>query len=328
MVALHQSEECCTVRVAGNVADAHHRAYCYTVQLPPGRIHDCTRTGASTSTLWFGGVATTPTSRNKGRYHQLWWTDNANARHGSYGVFSCGHGLPASDILCMENLEHVTTSGSSVVLGHRNGQVSLQDLRARNATSCSVLSDDSASVVALYPLNEHRPYEILVRRNTRHRHEHGGTCQLLDARKFASTPTDSSTTTLSRSLSVIHELRLPQQQSTSSCCKGVATDPYQTIAMAPYVDPSNHAARLAVWSLDTGMMVGSRPIPLDTANMPCLDLCSKITSTLKTTTVPDDNILEGERTSEMVLGSYSYSLWLNCGSHGICQIVSPGRLGG
>jgi len=318
MVEMRQSESECHVTVSFQLKpNANEHRHCYNVTLPPS-ISDCTslQHHGSCPVLFAGGR------------RLLRWSDPD--LDGNTGGFRCSPHIPASDILTVENLDH-NFSSSSLVLGHRNGQVSLQDLRATSASSCSQLPSSNkninefGSIVALHPLNQHRPYQILARSGG----VNGGHCRLFDVRMFSSSSAATTTQPTHHRSSVVHELRIPDQQhGKNRISKGIATDPSQTVALAPFVDDTTNTAQIGVWSLDSGMFVGSKPvasattIPTNTDNsaaaaIDCLELCPKIT---RTWTMGGS---DGDDSPMSVPGSFS--LWLNCGSHGIRQIICDGR---
>lgn len=313
MVELCQSESECSVVVHYQpLPKASDYLYYYKVDLPP-LINDCTSLkhyGSGPGAVLFAG----------GR-RLLLWSDRDLG--GNSGRFHCSPQIPTSDILTVENLDHA----SSLLLGHRNGQVSLQDLRSTSAASCSQLPSNKndangfGSVVALHPLNKHRPYQVLARSGG----VNDGHCRLFDVRMFASSSTSATT---NRS-SVVHELRIPNQQhGKKHISKGVATDPSQTVAIAPFVDDTTNTAQIGVWSLDSGVFVGSKPvggtiatatINNNSAAIDCLELCPKITRRW-TMESSDDSDYDSP-----VPVAGSFSLWLNCGLQGIRQISCDGR---
>lgn len=203
---------------------------------------------------------------------------------------SCSPHIAASDIIAVESMHDV----SSLVFGHQNGQVSLQDLRDTSAGCCSqLLANDNANsgTVDLHPLNQRRPYQVLASSDCGH-------CRLFDIRTFGSSATQQT----GRS-SVVHELQNPNQRhGQNHICKGLATDPSQTVAMVPFVDDTK-AARLGVWSLDSGIFVGSKKVGTTNAN-DHVALSPKITQTWNC----DSEI----NAASSMPGSYS--LWLSCGS--------------
>jgi hypothetical protein len=169
--------------------------------------------------------------------------------------------FPQSDALRVEM--SCSSNEKYVAFGHRNGQVSLLDLRQSHTTtileyhgdeSSSSSSSTLGSATDLGFLSQQNQQQLLVKRSF-------GSCQLHDLRMTSTMTTGSSA---KRSSSVIHHLSVPSDEinpTLSANCNGFAVDPTceQTL-IAPYINAQHHEACLGVWSLGTGVMVGSRRI--------------------------------------------------------------------
>jgi len=272
----------------------------YQTDLPPG-INDC---APCRDTVLYAG-----------RSSKLFWIDEVLARSGSFGEISLrsSNNSLISEVLVIESIPRTT---DSFVMGHRNGQISVLDIRAGDY-SCSSIPHTSAakgdfgSVVSLNPLFEQRPHELLVRGGLE------GTCRLYDVRMFgtSSTAKDSSP---EKDPSVVHEFQMPRQRR-HHISKGVATDPSQTVALVPFVK-NDDSACLGVWSLDSGSFVGSKTVAaiakdcLETyAGLDCLEICPTMTPAWKL----------GEGSAASVPGAFG--LWLNGGTSGLHHIICDGR---
>ena len=316
-VVLEQSENA-TVAHVFRMSDLDNilvPAFYYTGRLFPG-INDCAAWHGDSS---FGGTSPILYGGPQGK---LYWTNNELGRDEAFGELGCRM-LPKSDIMTVET---EASRPNSSVLGHRNGQISLLDFRANETTSCSssARGDSSAangfgSVVALNLLFAHRPHHLLARGSLRN-----GFCRLYDVRMFSSQPTAAAVSAgVRKDPSVVHEFQMPPTRHHQDRSKGVATDPYQTVALLPFVDRSA-TARLGVWSLDSGEFVGSKSLVrcsggafesgASTNVADCLELCPKITHAY----TPKQGRGEAAR-SNTIPGSFG--LWLNWGSRGIYHIV-------
>mmetsp|Transcript_86274 Transcript_86274/g.175284 ORF Transcript_86274/g.175284 Transcript_86274/m.175284 type:complete len:685 (+) Transcript_86274:229-2283(+) len=165
-----------------------------------------------------------------------------------------------------------------VGFGHRNGQVSVLDLRA-SGTVCSILHCEEpapSSLPSARGTKAHQPrllgsvsdlgflsggHGVLVKRSF-------GSCQLHDLRKTASSPSPGSGFAAFRqppnhnSATVLCNMGVPPGEidpTLSAHCNGFSVDRHggHTL-LSPYVSRRSGDARLGVWSLHSGAMVGSR----------------------------------------------------------------------
>eukprot|EP00532_Pseudo-nitzschia_australis_P007331 CAMPEP_0168177620 /NCGR_PEP_ID=MMETSP0139_2-20121125/8574_1 /TAXON_ID=44445 /ORGANISM="Pseudo-nitzschia australis, Strain 10249 10 AB" /LENGTH=680 /DNA_ID=CAMNT_0008096729 /DNA_START=455 /DNA_END=2494 /DNA_ORIENTATION=- len=171
--------------------------------------------------------------------------------------------FPQSDALRIEMM--CQEQEKLLGFGHRNGQVSILDLRA-TGTVCSILQcEDKTSGQSLGSVSDlgfipttgcfGQQHQILVKRSF-------GSCQLHDLRKSTSKLPLSSDASYHTSTTVVCNMTVPANEINpmlSANCNGFFVDPnsYQTM-MSPYIANPSGDARLGVWSLDTGVMVGSR----------------------------------------------------------------------
>lgn len=180
--------------------------------------------------------------------------------------------FPQSDALRVEM--RCEGNDKFIAFGHRNGQVSLIDLRASQAV-CAVLQYESAETDNVAPLGSvsdlgflgdrsSNQSQVLVKRSF-------GSCQLHDLRMSSSSSSSSSSSAsaLRRGIfassssrkSMVCNMSAPSNKINSALsanCNGFAIDPIgrQTL-LSPYMH-SNGDACLGVWSMGTGDMIGSR----------------------------------------------------------------------
>jgi len=223
-----------------------------------------------------------------------------------------------------------------VAFGHRNGIVSILDLRA-SGTVCSILQyeeSDRATTCSrlgfvsdlafLSSYNLH--HQVLVKRSF-------GSCQLHDLRKFSSsfsTATDINTSPHKISTSVVRNMTVPSNEINpmlSANCSGFAVDPngHQTM-ISPYID-SNSGASLGLWSLGTGHMVGSRTLQANRQSNSLeseedtiyVEVCQRTTPSFSL----HDNSVTAKRAALAVpSSSSSFSVWLKCGAFSRRKISS------
>ena len=195
----------------------------------------------------------------------------------------------------------------NIAFGHRNGQVSLIDLRA--STACSILHcEESESspragtllggVADISFVSKQDSKQILVRRSR-------GSHQLHDVRMS----TTNARTDLSSSTSLLWNMSPPSDAidtSLTTHCNGFALDPagMQTM-VAPYID-ANRNAVLGVWSLKTGLMVGNKLLKKTTGDDDVLyaELCQRVTPAYST---------RGPA-KKIHASSSSWGAWLKCGA--------------
>lgn len=156
--------------------------------------------------------------------------------------------FPQSDALRVEmSCEHE----KYIAFGHRNGQVSLLDLR-QSQTCSAIISSHTGSPTEMGSATDlaflKSQTQLLVKRAF-------GPCQLHDLRKLSPCPS-----------SLIHTLTLSEYEHESisyhkmlsSNCNGFCVDPHsETTLVAPFVN-TFHQPCLGVWSLVSGDMVGHK----------------------------------------------------------------------
>ncbi len=197
--------------------------------------------------------------------------------------------FPQSDALRVEMSCH---KEKFLAFGHRNGQVSLLDLR-QSHTCCAIISPEASptefgSATDLEFLSSQT--QLLVKRAF-------GPCQHHDLRKLSPCPS-----------SLIRTLSLPDHEHSpvafhkmlSSNCNGFCVDPMteQTL-ISPFVNNLRQPC-VGVWSLKTGDMVGTK-ILYDNPKREIFfaELCSKTTPAFD---------VQGR-----MLDCSSFGAWIKCG---------------
>lgn len=210
--------------------------------------------------------------------------------------------FPQSDALRVEM--ECASNGKYIAFGHRNGQISLLDLRQSQTTTILQYHNGESfnvlgSAVDLGFLAQRN--QLLVKRSF-------GTCQLHDLRMTTSTGS-SMTRSSSSSSSVVHHLGVPSElinPTLSANCNGFAVDPTseQTL-MAPYIS-AQQEVHLGVWSLGTGVMVGSRRVLAKNTTDDVLytEVCQRTTPSFS----------ERKKSRKALASSSStFGVWLKCG---------------
>jgi hypothetical protein len=202
--------------------------------------------------------------------------------------------FPQSDALRVEM--SCSQQEKYLAFGHRNGQVSLLDLR-QSQTCSSIISSGSAadfgSATDLAFLASQT--QLLVKRAF-------GPCQLHDLRKLSSCPS-----------SLLRTLTIPEHEHNgtsfhkmlSANCNGFCVDPQtqQQTLVSPFVN-SLHQPCLGVWSLTTGDMVGTKVLYQNPKReVYFVELCSKTTPAFHQ---------EGPGRRRVVDPS-SFGAWMKCG---------------
>lgn len=210
--------------------------------------------------------------------------------------------FPHSDAL---RVEMTCTKEKFIAFGHRNGQVSLLDLR-QSQSCCSILQhlpEDSTSEVlgSATDLKFLSNHHLLVNRSF-------GNTQLHDLRQISSKLSqDSPTTMRRRSTSLLHHLEVPSDgilQTASSTCNGMVVDPTcQQTLLTPYIDSDRNAA-LGFWSLTTGTFAGKKILATNPEEDPIfVELCPTTTASF---------LNRGERKHGLSNPS-DFGVWLKCG---------------
>jgi hypothetical protein len=215
--------------------------------------------------------------------------------------------FPASDALRIEMA--CDDSDRYIVFGHRNGQASLIDLRASNTVSSIFHCEESesspraatplGSVLDMCFVSEFDSKQLLVRRSH-------GSHQLHDLRMS----TNNHRNDLSSSPSMMWNMAPPMEEidpALTRRCNGFALDPIgkQTL-ISPYIN-ANKDAVLGVWSLKTGLMVGSKLLKKSSGKDDVLyaEMCQRVTPSYAT---------RGSRTKSISSSSTSWAAWLKCGA--------------
>ena len=168
--------------------------------------------------------------------------------------------FPSSDALCVEMT--CENNEKYVAFGHRNGQVSLIDLR-QSSTVCSIFqhlsssskspktSNGGGSATALRFVNSAK--QLLVQRSF-------GTSQLHDLRMSSNGNNNESSSSLIFNLTTPQDDRITAHETLSAHCNGFVVDPVAEQTMISSYINSKQEACLGVWSLGTGIFLGSTVI--------------------------------------------------------------------
>jgi hypothetical protein len=225
------------------------------------------------------------------------------------------HNFPESDAIRVE----LTCKHDSIIgFGHRNGQVSLLDLR-ESTSVCSILQCEESSLspsaastlgsaTDLSFLSSSNSQKLLVRRSH-------GSCQLHDLRVASSI--EKHNPHLSSSPTLLWNMTVPPDDingSLTTRCNGFAVDPNGTQTLiSPFISPNNDA-HLGVWSLNTGMMVGSRVLKS------CTNMDDTLYVELSQKTTP--SFVNDRRNENVTCSLSSFSVWAKCGAHSKQEVSS------
>jgi hypothetical protein len=276
--------------------------------------------------------------------------------------------FPQSDALRVEMM--CKEQEKIVAFGHRNGQVSILDLRV-SGTVCSILQYEESSEKSILDINNNNNnnnnttggggggggggaaqlslgcvsdlgflsryqsgHQVIVKRSF-------GSCQLHDLRKSSSSSISSSSTKMNSnnntSTTIVRNMTVPSNEinpTLSANCNGFAVtssnnDDNQTTTMiSPYIN-SNSDACLGVFSLSTGLMVGSRVLQKRTHKDDTLyaEVCQRTTpsspspssslmynnlASTRNNDGDDDDKNSSINTSKGA--SSSFGVWLKCGA--------------
>ncbi|CAJ1951646.1 unnamed protein product [Cylindrotheca closterium] len=209
--------------------------------------------------------------------------------------------FPHSDAL---RVEMTCAKEKFIAFGHRNGQVSLLDLR-QSQSCCTILqhlpidstSEIFGSATDLKFLSNH---QLLVKRSF-------GTTQLHDLRQISSRLEQDSSKMRRRATSVVHHLQVPSDgilSTASSRCNGMVVDPTcQQTLLSPYID-SDRNATLGFWSLKTGTFAGQKILAKNPERDPIfVEMCPTTTASF---------LNRGEMKHGLSNPS-DFGVWLKCG---------------
>ncbi len=153
--------------------------------------------------------------------------------------------------------------GEKVLCGHRNGSVSLHDVRGNQVYTN--LPSNFGSATFLYPLQDGN--SVVVKGSF-------GSCRVLDVRKFQNTNAGASKATVTDlpvPLSLLHT-------TNSTRCTGIAVDPTETIVVSPFAGQNN--VSLGLWCMKTGNFlrnIGLGTSDNNTQQPPFCELSSRTT---------------------------------------------------
>lgn len=242
------------------------------------------------------------------------WALKSRGSDGTFGHASrleIKEDFPQSDMMCVE--EMVSFQKNSVLLGHRNGQITLLDTRRRSCLS----SKDAPEFGAVSSLNSlEANVQVLAR-------GYFGTCRLYDLRKIGSG-------TMSRiDSSVVHEFRVPEQLSTTRLtnkCSGIAADPTQSAVISPFVN-QDEVPCLGLWSLYSGIFIGAKKLapqwedttPASTSwGVSWVELCRQITPGRQWHLSKSDELMP-----HIVDLPDAFGLWYKCGQSMAGPVLPP-----
>lgn len=212
--------------------------------------------------------------------------------------------FPDSDAL---RVEMTCTKEKFIAFGHRNGQVSLLDLR-QSQTCCSILQhlhQDSSSPIlgSATDLQFLSSNQLLVKRSF-------GSTQLHDLRRMSSQfgQRHSKSMRFNRVTSVVHHLEVPPDDiltTASATCNGMVVDPTcQQTLLTPYID-SEHNAALGFWSLKSGCFAGKKILAQNPERDTIfVEMCSTTTASFSS---------QGQNSSKVVMNPSDFGVWLKCG---------------
>ncbi len=234
-----------------------------------------------------------------------------------------------SDILCIEASSSDGGSSSTshrpgdlVFFGHRNGLVQVLDTRTDVVQRIGKLAighripqgnGNVDSVLGIQPLFRERPDQLLAR---------GRSCWMLwDLRRMGGSGCNQSS-----SAAIVQNVPLFTNSNHSIPCKGMATDPMQSVVIIPFQNEQHHTTTrygVNVWSLDTGGHLGQKIIPTPSSSPPVppseIELCSTISPAWSRANDADQDHYD--------ISTTSYGLWLRLGhpDSGMHHITCDGR---
>lgn len=220
-----------------------------------------------------------------------------------------------SDALCLEHLDENT-----VLFGHRNGAISLLDVRSGDIHSVSCPDKRSGSTKCLLPLACDKMF--IAKKLF-------GDCHVFDLRKMKTGWNDNAS-------SVVLNLKCPEEmidRMLSTCCSGIAINPSENVVISPFSD-RNRSGRFALWSLSNGNLIGSKSIrnlkPQQGLSRAALPHCE-----LRATVTPSFEIAESQPKHFARSKKNSWSVWFKSGEvepdapdcmGSIHQLTFPGNI--
>lgn len=156
-----------------------------------------------------------------------------------------------SDPICVQF--RTNENESQVLFGHRDGSVTMLDTRSTDAQFASLSGADFGSVTSIQPLekNEH----LVVAKGS------FGSCRVFDVRCLC----NSKGEYIKNQQSSVLTLRPPSSihYTKSANCTGLAIDPTETVALAPFATKNNQVMA-AIWAIESGKLL--RTMSLDSAS--------------------------------------------------------------
>ena len=159
----------------------------------------------------------------------------------------------SSDMFCVDFLPlNNDTSSNTIMYGHRNGHISLHDMRSAMIDSIPYKpkrrNDKYGSVMSISPISNDQPYYILTKGSF-------GSCHLYDIRQSSSS---------SKSKSLLHDMNIPLQYKPSTIhttrCSGIAF--HNNVCFTPFVTDDKRLF-LSSWSLSNGEFVDCIQLSVD-----------------------------------------------------------------
>jgi hypothetical protein len=147
--------------------------------------------------------------------------------------------------LCVQYRTHSNDNCDQLLLGHRDGTLSMIDIRSSDTQFATSCADDFGSVSSILQLktNEH----LIVAKGS------FGSCCVFDVRRM----NNNNKRDLSRHQQASVFKLLPPNDvhyTKSTNCTGVAVDPLENVVIAPYATETNQVMA-SLWAIDSGKLL-------------------------------------------------------------------------
>lgn len=220
--------------------------------------------------------------------------DNVHDLAGLAGIAWNGEYLKIGvELSCSERLCIDQDKAGGVAIGHRNGDLSLVDIRSRRSRTAK---QDFGPVTSL---NYVSPTTLLSR-------SYSGIVLLHDLRSLSSNTAGSS---------IVYDFSVPVGQRNkrlSAKCSGIAVDSTGTTILSPFVD-QHDLPNLATWSLHTGDFVGCKALAHDDDRTPTSHTCGISWVELSPTLTAGRRWTNGDDCCSLDERPNSCGFWYKCG---------------
>eukprot|EP00956_Cyclotella_meneghiniana_P016788 scaffold26817_cov38-Cyclotella_meneghiniana.AAC.3 len=214
-----------------------------------------------------------------------------------------------SDPLCIQY--RMKCDNKQLLVGHRDGTMSMLDIRSGGITNTSLSYEGFGSISAIQQLaiNDH----LLVAKGS------FGACRVFDVRRMTNNKKKKSQREQASVWNLLPQADVHLTRSTN--CTGIAVDPIESVVISPYATQKNEVMA-GVWSIESGILL--RTIKLDNQSGGGTGRDCPLFCEMNSQITPGFRISDNDE-SIPVITSSRWGVWYK--SHSSAACLPPGASG-